>query len=137
MFFKVEYSIKKAIALTFLMLVGVVIMAHAVIPHHHHNGISFISGAAQPEHDDEYENCLLLKVYARLSNDKQTFRLHDFDFDLLPCVLNFSSDVIRPQTIDAPCLTFGQKPYLHSNHTEFIARSAGLRAPPFQLRITN
>ena len=119
------------------MLAGVVILAHAVIPHHHHNGISFISDAAQPEHDDEYENCLLSKVYVRLSNDKQTFQFQDFDFDMLPCVLTLFSDVIIPQSTDDECLASGQEPYLLFHHTEFIARSAGLRAPPLQLRITN
>ena len=128
---------KRVLSLSFFLLTGIVILAHAIIPHHHHNGISFISEATQPEHDDEHENCLFSKVYIRVSNDKQTFRLHDFDFDLLASVLILSSDVIIPQTNDDVCFTFRQRPYLLFDYTEFITRSSGLRAPPFQLQITN
>ena len=127
-------SIKRAIALTFLMFVGVVILAHAVVPHHHrhHDEISFSLGAAHNKHDYAHEDCLLSKVYLRLNNYKQTFQLHDFDFDLTPCVLILFSDVTIPKTNDIVCLTFEQKPYLQFHHSEFITRSKGLRAPPLQ-----
>ena len=118
------------------MLVSVVILAHAVIPHHHHSGISFILEATYPEQDDLHENCLLSNVYIKKNSEKQTFQLHDFDFDLLPCVFALFSDVIIPQS-DDDCLISGQEPYLLFHHTEFIARSAGLRAPPLQLGIKN
>ena len=124
---------KKVISL-FLVFVSVLILAHAVIPHHHHNGISFISVATCPVHDDAHENCMLTKVYVRLSNDKHTLQLLDFNFDLLPCVF---WDVIIPQTDYKTCLTFLQLPHFQFDYTEFITCSTGLRAPPLQLQIKN
>ena len=130
MYFKTEHSIKKAISLSFLLLVSIVILAHAVIPHHHHRGISFILEATYPEHDDLNENCLLSNIYVKKSNNKQTFQLYDSDYDPFPCILTLFLDNSTYQIKNNVSLLFRQKPYLHSNHTEFIARSAGLRAPP-------
>ena len=130
-------SIRKAISLSFLLLAGTIILVHAVIPHHHHNGISFISEATHPEHDDLHEICLLSNIYVKKSNENQTFQFHGFDFDTLPWGFTFFSDVIIPQSTDDDCLVSGQEPYLLFHHTKFIARSSGLRAPPFQLRIMN
>jgi len=41
-------SIKKAIATFFILFAGTIILAHAVIPHHHHDGIPV---AARHEHN--------------------------------------------------------------------------------------
>ena len=125
---------KRALSLSFLLLAGIVILAHAVIPHHHHNGISFLSDAAHPEHDDAHENCLMSKIYVKINNEKQKTQLHDFDFDLSPFV--FADDAIS-QTKFSNYLAITQKPYLLFDYTELIARSAGLRAPPLQLRNMN
>ena len=123
-------SIRKVISSSFLLLVSIVILAHAVVPHHH-NGISLITGAVPDEHDDIHENCLLSKVYLRLSSDKQTVRLLDFVFDFFSgCSLSLFSDNSTFQIKNDDVMPFEQKPYLQSNHTEFIARSTGLRAPP-------
>jgi len=141
MYFKTEHSLKKVISLIFLLLAGMIILAHAVIPHHHHNGISFISSTTHHTNDDEQndtqEICLLSKVYLRLSNDKQTFQLYNFDFDLLPYLLTLFSDENIPPIDDTTSLLFRHQPYILLNYTKFIACSKGLRAPPFQLRITN
>ena len=134
MIFKTGYSIKKALASTFLMLVSMVILAHAVIPHHHHDGIPVVAAHNENEgnttnHDtDEY--WLLSMVKVRLGNDKQTFQSLDFDYNLLPCFLTLFSDQSTCQIKDDVGLLFRQKPYLLSDHTKFIACSKGLRAPP-------
>jgi len=106
-------------------------LTHALIPHHHHNGISFLSDIVYQDHDDAHENCLLSKIYLRLSYDEQRFELHDCDFDLLPSILALFSDYIAPQTNDDAYLILIPKPYIRSCHTEFIARLTGLRAPPY------
>jgi len=106
-------------------------LTHALIPHHHHNGISFISNTIYHDHDDAHENCLLSKVYLRLSHDEQRFELHDCDFDLLPSVFALFSEYFVNQTNDDVCFTLIPKTYILSCHTELIARSTGLRAPPF------
>ena len=132
MYFKTEHSLKKALSLSFLLLAGMVILAHAVIPHHHHNGISFISSTTHHtndnEHDDAHEICLLSKVYMKLSNEKRTVQLQDFN--LQPCLPTLFSDENIPQLYDTTSLLFRHQPYILLNYTKFIAHSIGLRAPP-------
>ena len=126
---------KRALSLSFLLLAGIFILAHAVIPHHHHDGIPvFVAHNEQegniPNHDT-YEYWLSTMGKARLGNDKQIYHSLDFefDFDLLPCSLILFSDDTAPQINDDVDLLFGHHPYIHY-HTEFIACSKGLRAPP-------
>jgi hypothetical protein len=133
-------SIKKAIALAFALFAGMSILAHAVIPHHYHNGIPFMSTAAH--HDDAYpdqsysqeesiEDCFFANVYVILSNDEQLFYSLDFDFDQLPCFLILFSDYSIPKIENNTGFPVGQKPYLLPYPAEYISQSLGLRAPPF------
>jgi len=132
---------KRAISLSFLLLVNMIILAHAVIPHHHHAGEIHVV-TAHHEHDgnlpdrhhsdDTHRFWLLTMVKVRLGNDKQINQSNDFDFaiDLLPCFLPlFSDDTILPIKDDVGLL-FAYHPYLQSCHIEFISQSLGLRAPP-------
>ncbi|MDR0796530.1 MAG: hypothetical protein LBE79_10875 [Tannerella sp.] len=126
--------LKKVIALSFLMIAGIILLVHAVIPHHHHGGISCISYATHKQDgnstdDDAHEDCLLTKVCLRWSNDKQNFNFHDFDFVPLLCTFILFSEYSSFQIKDDIGLLLREKPYLHG-HTELITRSTGLRAPP-------
>ena len=123
-------SLKKAIALTFLLLVGTIILVHAVITHHHHDGIPVIVASAN--HDDSHPddpNSTEI-VYVRLGNDKQMCQSPDFDHDLLPCLLTLFSDYATYQIKNDVGSLYLQPPYIQLLHTAFIARSIGLRAPP-------
>ena len=122
-------SIKKTMALIFLLFAGMVILAHAVVPHHYHNGIPCVAEHHDNLHDshsqgENAEDCFFSTVYVRLSNnDRQIFQ--SFDFDLLPCFLILFSDyfVFKIEK-------FEQKPYLLPFYTEYVSQSLGLRAPP-------
>ena len=147
-YFKVEFSIKKAAALSFLFLAVTIMMAHVIIPHHHHDGLVFFmatachdrncnSHDAQSEDDscdyplchDGIENCELATIYVKFDSDWRLLQLHDCDFKLLPCIFTlFSDDHTPPLDIDIG-LPFRQNPYLLSL-TEYIFQSYGLRAPP-------
>jgi len=120
MFLKTKYNIKEAIVCTLLMVAAVVILAHAVVSHHHHNGLSCISDVAQHDHEEVEEDCLL----------SLAFRLHDYDFELLPCLLAISVESFMPQTDNNVCFAFGDETYIPFDYSQFIARSSGLRAPP-------
>jgi hypothetical protein len=122
-------TLKRAISLSFLLFVNMVILAHAVIPHHHHDGIPVVAAhqeddSNKPNHNTE-ENWLLTIVKARLGNEKQVCQSNDFHFDFLPRLLTLFSDDTIPQINEIE-----HHPYILSYHTEFIARSLGLRAPP-------
>ena len=149
MCFKSGFSIKKAIALSFLLLANTIILAHAIVCHHHHDAIPITLAATH--HDDNcdshdaqpidpcnnsychgcIENCSLIKIYIRFNNERQLFQLHDFDFDRPSYTLTLFSDYSIPLIADDVGLPFRQKPYLLSYSTEYISQSLGLRAPPF------
>jgi hypothetical protein len=118
---------KRAISLSFLLLAGIVVLAHAVIPHHHHDGIPIF--VAHDEQDDNLPNhdknkCWLsLIVKKRLGNDRQTCHLLDCDFDLFTLLYDDTILLIKNDVDILP-------EHHPSFHTEFIIRSTGLRAPP-------
>jgi hypothetical protein len=122
---------KRALSLSFLFLTGVIILAHAVIPHHHHDGVPDVT--IHHERDGNipdygtYECWLLTVVKARMSNDKQICQTHGYNFNLLTYLF---SDNSIPQVKDDIGQPFSQKPYLQSFHTAYISQSLGLRAPP-------
>ena len=132
-----DNNIKKAIALSLLLLAGTVILVHAVTPHHHHDGIPVFThhehNGSMPDHsktDQLHEFRILKKANERMDNEL----FPDLDFIWLFCL--FTDYSIYRINDDVGSL-FLQQPYIQHIHTEFITRSSGLRAPPFQLQITN
>jgi len=122
-------SLKKATALSFLLLAGIIILVHAVITHHHHDGIPVIVASANHDdsHPDDTNNTEI--VYVRLGNEKQTLQSPDFDCDFYPLSCLFSDYATYQIKNDVGSL-YLQPPYIQLLHTAFIARSIGLRAPP-------
>jgi hypothetical protein len=121
---------KRALSLSFLFLAGIVILVHAVIPHHHHDGVPVIPISAHHDdsHPDDPNNTEI--VYVRLNNDKQICQSLDFNYDLLPCLSTLFSDNSTYQIKNDTGLPFRHQPYLLLHYTQFIACSIGLRAPP-------
>jgi hypothetical protein len=132
-----DYSIKKAIATFFLLFAGTIILAHAVIPHHHHDGIPVAvrheHNGNMPDHsrtDQLHEFRILIKANERMDNDQYP----DFDINGFSCLFSDYSQYLNNDDIGR---IYTQLPYIQSFHTEFIARSTGMRAPPNQLSIRN
>ena len=130
-------NIKKAIATLFLLFAGTIILAHAIIPHHHHDGIPVaarhVHDGKIPDHSrtDQLHECFISKkANERIDNDQ----LPDFGFIWLFCLF---SNYSTYRKIDDAGLLFRQPPNIQLLYTEFIARSKGMRAPPDQLRIKN
>lgn len=119
----------------FLLFVNTIILTHAVIPHHYHDGV-YVSTATCNVHEESpydhcplnHEECFLTKAYVRPDNDRAIFQAFDLGIDLdLPALL---PDYPESPIEDVLGLPFRQKPYLLSRHTEYVARSLGSRAPP-------
>lgn len=138
---------KKVIALSILLLANIVLLAHAFVPHHHHENIPFCIGLhcidSNLAHDsssdcdpnnhkgnDSSGDCLIDNVYTRITNDRQVVDSSDNDYIQLPhFLLLFCSDCcIRISNTEGRQIEL--KPYLYSYHTLFLTRSLGLRAPP-------
>ena len=129
-----KMSKKRVLSLSFLLFASMLILAHAVIPHHHHDGIPIVAAhqeddSNQPNHETE-ENWLLTIVKVRMGNDKQMCQSFYFDFRFLPYSLTLFSDNQTPHFKDDIVLPFRYHPYILHFYTGFIARAIGLRAPP-------
>lgn len=145
---------KKIIALICLFLANFVILVHAIIPHHHHDGapvsICYISDPEIHKHYHEHlhhttdsdehdhskkpnEDCLLSGLYLSPDQNKQ-MHLSSVDTDLVnsPSHLSFFTitPICNPEIKDYGNLPFRKKPYLLSSYNYFTTHSSGLRAPP-------
>jgi hypothetical protein len=128
MCFKTGFNAKKTVALSFMLLAGITLLAHAVISHHHHDDNINAGECTAP--NKCVDDCSLENIYIKFDNDKQVSQSLDFNFDLLPCFFALFPDYfIHPIVLDIG-LPFRQKPYIIDFCTEFISRSTGLRAPP-------
>jgi len=137
---------KRAFAISFLLISNMILLAHAVIPHHYHHQIPDITWnflhksdtthpANQPAdsncpiHGVE-EDCFLKKIGVRFDSKELMLSSMDVDFELFPFLVSLFSDFRIPDIFDLVNLPLNQKPYLLSIHIDFISHSPGLRAPP-------
>ena len=129
-------EMKKTITSSLLLLIGMVMLAHAVIPHHYHDKSAACLLTAHRHSDDSdchqhddgrIEKCLLKNVYLRPDNNKSLVALSLDDGFQHPAL--FSINLIAEITIPK-ALPFRQKPYSLPRHTDHASSSFGLRAPP-------
>ncbi len=138
---------KRRVSMLLIMLANIFILAHAVVPHHHHNKV-FVAivnvlgedqhhDSTSHHHDGDSEDCLMSEAEAAVAlkiqtdeNGGQTFAplLDSSDGGLVLLAVI----AIYEMSFNSP---FGensvkQQPYVTSGHTDFVARSKGLRAPP-------
>ena len=145
---------KKAIAVSFLMLANIMILAHAVMPHHHHEnaGVYFIDSHCEyckevqnhehhniPNHlcgcegNPSESHCIIDHIYIPAYNHtiKSTVcHIHS------KCKGDHVLETLVPNSLnihdfaDKTLIPFQQKLYAVAYHTDHIAQSLGLRAPP-------
>ena len=145
---------KKAIAISFLMLANIILLAHTIVPHHHHENeviCFFVSHCNECKVGQNYaqynipnllcENernpsekcCIIDNVYVPTHSHtiKSTFcYIHSkCNYGQIFEMLISNSFNIQ-DSVDNTLITFQQKPYTVSYHTDFISQSLGLRAPP-------
>ena len=140
--------IKRTAAIVLIMIANIMILAHAVIPHHHHNkqvclinshftNESFTDehGTDQDSHSHHRENnsddCVLKLPLVIFSNQWKTdFKiknipdrssLDDFHYNLLNNKTEFQIQVLS---------SFYYERITHSSYSSLVSASLGLRAPP-------
>lgn len=132
----------------FILLANIAILAHAVVPHHHHNKVfaaivNVLDGEVQDalnhHHDDTHpheanpEDCAINETVVaavfRLQKDN-SLDLGSFDFDYQLDL--FSADIVVGTAVSEllGSLPFVPKPYIAGSHSNYVARAIGLRAPP-------
>ncbi len=137
---------KNKTAIFFVLLANIIIVAHAVVPHHHlprqffiiteHsdedvNGHKHHTDEHNHEHGDanDYDYCLLKQVITTPANSsKQEFSSPsiDFNFGSVLAILIKNDFACNPP----PILSYRQSTFHNSFYTCFINSVSGLRAPP-------
>ncbi|WP_370457671.1 DUF6769 family protein [Dysgonomonas sp. ZJ709] len=152
-------KVKKHISLILLLFANILLLAHGVLPHYHHDGIVCMvrSEACQTIHNNEkhsdhsecdHSNCECCGGV----HDKHHSHDNSEDCDLKTVVLrqanNHENDTVQPISIsslfyiaytlnifylDAPTvgLHLQEKPYLETYTSPFVGTIRSLRAPPF------
>jgi len=141
--------IKRISAISFVLLANIIILAHAVIPHHHHKSeVCFVNSHCQANdeshkhtaagHDHEHDgnnfcqNCVLKTVVIlpanHLRQEGKSFNCVDNrpEFDGFHAIL-FDSGLIKhilPDFSNTP------PPLLSSSYSSLVRIGLGLRAPP-------
>lgn len=148
---RAKKSMKRTIAISFLLLANIIILAHVIVPHHHHEGMpvafckisfsddnserthsshSHSNGKDDHSHDSEV-NCTLCQLYIRaeinssLSSLASALANLHIDFPVICYNISTLTDIQESEG-----LPFRQKPYTISYHSHYIVHSLGLRAPP-------
>lgn len=136
-------------ALFFIIIASSLMMAHAVVPHSHHDGIvCFLLEKTEPsdkcshEHDDacssqqneekhhhheKSENCDLKDVLLRQDNQDERFISHHDYLSLFFILSSLKNLALDPQLFEKH---LEYKPYLNVYHPPFTGYLSSLRAPP-------
>ena len=140
----------KVIQLSFLLLANIILLAHAIVPHHHHEdeGLCFFEtrcpmdeeACSGENHDTQTAHhehnqfpssdqcCLIDNAYAPAINEIKTSCSQHEKCD---CRYTLISNILYTcDTCDEPIIHFRQNPSVPHFYSEFIAQSIGLRAPP-------
>ena len=140
--------LKRAISLSFLLLANMLLLAHLVIPHHHHEktGMCFLrhcqdsneahhhqhqdTQAHQHEGNAASDKCSLDNAYAPANNHKKiTGSAAHNKYD---CSFLITNNLRIQEFLESTLKTFRLKPCVLSVYTDYIVQSLGLRAPPLR-----
>jgi hypothetical protein len=122
---------RRTIALFFLLIPSIIILAHAVIPHYCDHILPLHENNETDAHHDS-ESCLLSQVYVKINREEQLFQSVDFNlsFNSFGCLLFLLPVNPVARMMDLNHLPFRQKPYILLEHIKYLSHSLGLRAPP-------
>lgn len=150
-------SMKKAIGIGLLLLANMVLLVHAVIPHHHHNHLFSSCEISFHRHEAVHhcqhlqgksdisenfqdtpkklslEDCQLDNIYIRFVDENNLLETSEFhsDADVRFLLTLYSIENSIQIESDPPPLSFRQKPHSESLYTNYTSQSKGLRAPPY------
>jgi hypothetical protein len=137
----------KKTAFLFLLVANLVLLVHAVIPHHHHSLEICITDSncqdACENHEHSNSNCdhtgnetddccvlnqLILLPGNNMRQETNCTIGDDFNppFDSTPIILSYTDFNVGPKNIKAKVPI----PVIQSAYTQFVVLSSGLRAPP-------
>ena len=121
---------RKKVAIGFLLLANFVLLAHTVLPHHHHEDetVCFLFHSCNENKGCDhkgYEACSLINVFI-----KQQTEQNNLKNDLHSQVLSFIFPNNHINFRQFAAFPFEQIPFLRSVYSSIVLQSCGLRAPP-------
>lgn len=141
---------RKSIAFIFLLLANLVLLAHTMIPHHHHDRVIVCIGEIHCSDNEDSHNhqasnshahkhndsssskeCIIKDIYTRVDNSKQISGSGVDKYIEFPDSLLFSDTHSLFNIWVLKATTYNQKKYLISYYPVFFTQPIGLRAPPF------
>lgn len=136
--------IRKRTAIFFILLANIIILVHAVVPHHYHqmaicvNTSHCQSDSNAHDHDHEHDgeensqSCVLKQAVFIPSTQENQFSNCLYAADKPLATIDFQAVLFdNGYLAGAPCIvSWSQTSFDTSSFTEFIAPSLGLRAPP-------
>jgi hypothetical protein len=129
--------VKKFVSISFIAIASFILLAIAIVPHHHHDGFPCITATEHTDLPDscERETCLAESEYIAPKTIDEikckiaSCRNHDFNH-LFP-VIFLAADFLSFTTgISTAGITCGEQVLLLYNSSD-TSPSHGLRAPPF------
>ena len=140
---------KKAIALSFILLANMIILAHAVVPHHDHDDMTICFFGSHCDdcnvthnpteceththHDHTCSDkcCTIDNIFDPTDNKaKAIYHIHA-NCDCWQTLYFLTLNIVDIQDcIDDTLLLFLHAPYIDTCHTDYVSQSLGLRAPP-------
>lgn len=130
---------------TLLLFANIILLVHAAVPHHHHHDIEICfthlcehhdSQTSEQEESSSLHQCCIDSIYFPAHNLKITGYPHNYNSEQALFALIPNSSNIQNR-VDQTVIQVQQNPYVPLFFSEFVSRSIGLRAPPFQLRMRN
>ena len=126
---------KRAISLSFLLIANVILLAHTVVPHHHHENVSIcFSQTTHHEHEGNPSSekcCVIDNDYTPAENKLKTACHIHIKCNCGQILFALVSNSLNIQDFaDDTIIHFRQNPYIPLFYSKFISQSIGLRAPP-------
>ena len=123
---------RKKVAICFLLLANIVLLAHAVLPHHHHGDGSvcfFVNSCNESKecHHNRCEDCSLVNNVFINQQTGQDHLKYELSLPLLLFIIPYNIDLSQNTTF-----YFEHIPFFNSLYSSVVLRACGLRAPPAQ-----
>jgi len=127
-----RFGMRRVVAISFLLLAHICVLAHAVVPHHRHDRVVVVDvfqheGA---DHDHDHQGCEVCVLDNAFTSDeiKRSHAESCACCHAVATVLPDSYCLPEIQVGDGPA--FRPKPPIVTYHYQYLTHSLGLRAPP-------
>ena len=141
--YKISKVIKRFIAISFTILANILLLAHAIVPHHYHESevcteISHCeenssTDKQKSEHNHEHnaEFCIVSQTFVVRTNQlEQEFLSFECNNRQWQIIVLLKNDITEKLSSHHFKISKNKTPYISTNYSYVFSKSIGLRAPP-------